>query len=677
MASDDELPPPPAGGVFGTGIEKPTVRADRRLLTELGVDMEEFALLSPAAQATVLQALDEFAEHGSSITASSLVAADWKWMPVSVEQFVDDPYYLGGFTRDLFPMLRKALIEIFDTAHPPVEVILGGSIGWGKTTIAGIGILYDLYRVGCLKNPHAYYGLMPGSPITWAVYSTSKEQAADSSFSKMLTWVTGSPYFRERMPRTGKHTTRMVFSKSPILVITGSQEVHSIGKDMYGFMLDEANFLTAKSTSEGEEGRAMAIYSNAKTRMASRFQEGGGRIPGKLWLISSKRTHASFLENHIAASKATIASGLTRLYEYARWDVLPSGKYTLPRFKVEVGDRINPARMLSEFESARPGADVIAVPGEFRQNFLDDIDQAMRDIAGIATYGLSPLFRDRNALFACIVPPASPEAWVHPFTKPVISTDILDDIDIAAYFRADCMFQVRQSRHVVRRNPHAPRFIHLDLAVTEDSMGIACCHQSGWRRVKRSRADGTWYEDKAPVVDIDFMLRIEPPRGSEIDIAKARAFIISLRDLGLPIWRVSCDGWQSRDTTQILRKLDFDAVTYSVDRTDEAYMTFRQAVVEQRIRYYEYETFMREASELERDIDAGKVDHPKTSPSTGLRGGKDVADAVAGACFNALTDPRAAVQPSSGGEPTDNQDSGVRTKVGEIPWAELEKELRT
>jgi DEAD/DEAH box helicase domain-containing protein len=69
------------------------------------------------------------------------------------------------------------------------------------------------------------------------------------------------------------------------------------------------------------------------------------------------------------------------------------------------------------------------------------------------------------------------------------------------------------------------------------------------------------------------MIRILPPSGSEIDISKLRSFVISLRDHGLPIVHVSCDGFASRDLLQIMRKLDFEAKIASVERAEVDYYT--------------------------------------------------------------------------------------------------------
>lgn len=640
-----------------------------RMLNELGIDDINIDTMSNPEKAYLRKYLDDLRDTGTSEMVKKLIEADYRWEPVSMQQFLEDPYYLGGSTKELFPKCKEMLVSIFDQNRPPLEVILGGAIGWGKTTAAAVGMVYDMYKMGCLRNPHEFYGIMGGAKIVFALYSVSKDQAADSAFSKIISWMDTSPYFREKMPRVGNHTTRALFRNCPILLITGSQEIHSIGKDMFSFLMDEANFLTAKG-GDDEQSRANAIYVNAKDRLRSRFMDNEGEIPGKMWLISSKRTHASFLESHIAESKdkGDISEGRTMLFEYSQWAVRDPARFKKPKFRVEVGDRIYPSKILAPGEDARPGAEVIEVPGEYREPFEKDIDSGLRNMAGIATVSMCPLFRDRSLIDKCIT-----DELVHPFTRPEIVTNILDDVGIETYFRPEVLFATKMSKYVVRRNPDAPRFVHVDVGFTQDAMGIACVHQQGWKMVRRLRNDGTYYEDRAPLIVTDFVLRITPPRGSEIDLAKMRAFLIGLRDYGLPIHRVTLDGHQGRDTMQILRKIDFDAVLYSVDKTDEAYMTLRQCVTEDRIKYYNYATLLRELGELERDIEEGTVNHPKKSPATGGPGSKDVSDALAGATFQCMIDLKAAVGGLSQ-TPQAATVASARTPGGALPWNVLDRE---
>jgi hypothetical protein len=248
---------------------------------------------------------------------------------------------------------------------------------------------------------------------------------------------------------------------------------------------------------------------------------------------------------------------------------------------------------------------------------------------------------------------------------------------LSAYFRPDLMFRIAESRHVLRHDPQCARYIHVDIGVTGDALGMTMMHLIGYKMVERVRSDGTTYQDRAPVGVVDFHLRVVPPKGSEIDLSKVRSFIQELRDYGVPIWRVTYDTYQSRGEIQTLRKLGFTADAVSVDRTDEAYVALKHAYAEGRIMTYRYATLERELRELERDIDKRKVDHPARSPETGGLGSKDVADSLAGSFYSAITDKRILLpngSPVPRGPVTASIDRRVAVPGGTMLWGHLDKE---
>jgi hypothetical protein len=353
--------------------------------------------------------------------------------------------------------------------------------------------------------------------------------------------------------------------------------------------------------------------------------------------------------------------------------------FTKPPFRVELGDTIYPSRILDEGMDARPSADVIEVPGEYKSDFVNDIDQALRDIAGIATYGVSPLIHNRQAIQDCITSEIE-----HPFTREVVSLDERNDITLDQYFLPEKLFIVRRSTYIPKIHPASPRFVHVDIGLTGDCAGIACVHPAGFKEVRRMRGDGTYYIDKCPKIYADFMLRILPPSGAEIDISKIRSFIISLRDHGLPIVVVSCDGFASQDLLQLMRKLNFESNRLSIDRNDEPYLFLRQTIVERRLMMYKYNPVIIELTDLERDIEKRKVDHPKTSNITGLPATKDVSDSLCGAVTTCIIDPRTATSEGLGQEVYEDgrpRAGGyvipeVTSASGSVNWSKIEEEAR-
>jgi hypothetical protein len=647
---------------------------DRAEMRKVLGNLPELETLSDAELVVFQQCLDELAVDGKSPLAASLLLTDYKWEPVTIERFLEEPYYAGDLTKDLFPACRGVLIETFDTGRRPTELVLAGSTGWGKTTILALSCLYMAYRLTCLRDPHDYYGLMKGAPIVLGLYSVNLDQAYDTVYGKVLNWVDTVPYFSEKAPRVKRLTSKIKFAQSPVEIIAGSKELHSLGKDLFFAGIDEANFMTS-ANGEIDEGVAAAIYTSVSRRLKSRFMTSTGEPAGMAVISSSKRTKASFVENHLRENAADVATGLIKVAAFSQWGVRPPSKYTKPKFRVQVGDRIHPARILLEGEDSRPGTEVITVPGEYRRDFEQDIDKALRDIAGVASEAMVPLLHDKSCIARC----EALTAHVHPFTREVITISTDDDVGIEAYLRPEIMFKIVRSAYRMRINPEAARYVHVDTAFTGDCLGISMVHIAGFKSVKRTRKDGTWYEDRAPIVVVDFMLQVKPPQVGEIDLSKVRAFICCLRDYGVPIWRVTYDGHQSRDSMQIMRKLGFDALLYSVDRTDEAYLSLKQALMEERIQMYHYPEFVREVSELERDLEKGKVDHPRVSSSTGKPGSKDVSDSVAGAVFNALVDKRQAVTGVVRTSPPGQDNVATRVAIpgGTMLWSDLEKEVRS
>lgn len=409
--------------------------------------------------------------------------------------------------------------------------------------------------------------------------------------------------------------------------------------------LDEGNFFQAKgkrNKDQDTQGQAEEIYNSTIRRMTSRFQRIGGYVPGLALLMSSKTSEDSFMERRKREAKKQIAEGKVKVSEYSVWEVRDPRIYVLPRFYVEVGDRMWPSKILdatnpdAAASEGRPGSDVIEVPGELRSHFESDVEKALRDIAGVATFGLVPLIRERWRIQKCI----ESAEWEHPFTRQEISLSDEDDTMLDDYFLPNKLFRIQKSTYVPRREPHMPRFVHVDIGLREDSLGISCGHVRGFMQTRCVRPDGTWYMNKMPAVDVDFILRVTPPKRGSIDLSKVRAFIISLRDMGLPIELVSFDGYQSADSVQILRKVGFNTQILSLDRTDEIYLSTKQAITDGRVRFYNHAHCVKELEHLERDLDRQKVDHPEKFPD-GKRGSKDCSDSLAGVIYLCTTMPSA------------------------------------
>lgn len=540
-----------------------------------------------------------------------------------------------GSPRRMIASIERAEIGdaiCFKVDAPDELFVIDDFVVTHNTTLACVSLAYKLCMLSCLRDPASYYGLLHDSLVVFGIYSITKRQVSDSGYFKLRGFLDTSPYFRTKYPRNRKIDSKVQFLRQKVQIVPGSQEMHALGLDLFAFMMDEVNFMRSKESKESGKmvGQAYTLYNSTHARLMSRYMRPGGAVPGLMILMSSRNAQTSFLEEHLKK----IDPKRTFVSDYPLWAVKPKHLYVKPKFMVEVGDRTSRSRVLKADETARKEARVVAIPGEFRRRFDEDVDQALRDLAGIATFNLSPLIRDRQSVFDAIHP-----EMVHPFSRDVVSVDYQDDDRIDSFFRIDKVCRVDASVHKPRINPLAPRFAHVDIGLTEDSLGLALGHPAGTVRNQRVNDDGTVSEISSPVIIMDVLLRIVPPPGSEIDLSKVRSFLLYLSKL-YNIVKVSFDRFQSADSIQIMSKLGFDCGHLSVDKDDEAYLAVRSGLFDRRIIYYRYEPLLDELLDLERDAKERKVDHPLRS-SKGGKGSKDVADAFAGVVWHCINDPRA------------------------------------
>ena len=617
----------------------PLTQAAERLFTKIAEEVMHghralFDTLTAHEKSLVLEWLADSVAVGKAETAvhDVLWEVDYHRKPPAIEEFVHSDEYMGRVASELHPKWKEDLFEIFKPGSQIFEWVLTGAIGIGKTTLACVAQAYKLCLLSCLRDPARYYGLLTDSLIVFGIYSITKKQVSDAGYFKLRGFIDSSPYFLSKYPRNRKIDSKVQFLRQKVQIVPGSQEMHALGLDLFAFMMDEVNFMRSKESKEGGKmvGQAYDLYNATHTRMMSRFMRPGGTVPGMMILMSSRNAQTSFLEEHLKKvdPKRTFVS------DYPLWAVKSKHLYTQPRFKVEVGDRTSRSRVLKAGESARKGARIIEIPGEFRRRFDEDVDQALRDLAGVATFNLSPLIRDRQSVFDAVHPDLR-----HPFSRDVVSIDFQDEDRIDSFFRLEEVCRLDASVWKPKLNPGAPRFVHIDIGLTEDGLGLAMGHPAGTVRNERVNEDGTVSEIPNPVVIVDLMLRVTAPPGSEIDLGKVRSFLVYLSKL-YNIVKITFDRFQSADSIQILRKLGFETGHLSVDRDDEAYVTLRSALFDRRVLYYEYTPFIDEVLDLERDAKERKVDHPVRS-SKGGRGSKDVSDAVAGVVWHCTNDPLA------------------------------------
>ena len=597
-------------------------------LKQLGIDEQDFSQLNEAERNLVIQILDEMQNTGTSNTFNDLVKEDYTEMPVDILTFVDDYNYLGNAWHDaqgnskLYPYWREELVKIFpDNVTTAVNNgIFTGSRGRGKSEICILIASYLLHRILCLKNPIAYYHLKPTEKIVFAFMNIKLALAEEIGVSKFQNTIQSSPWFMEHGELVGRTNKLWVPKKfngqEAVDIKIGSKADDLVGLPVYFCFCDEISFIKNQSIDKQKQ-IANDMIDTAIGGMKTRFIH-KGKNPTFLALASSKRSDKSFLEQHM---KQKLESDKDNVYisDGSVWEVKPKGTYSDKTFRVGVGNKFLQSIVIPDDEPSdiylAKGYSIIDVPIDFKVDFIDDIDRALCDFAGISSSSITKYIS--GAAFYSLINPN----MVNPFTKEVIKVGNAPD-DTAQYYD---FFDLTK---VPKDMMYKPLYVHLDMSVSGDKTGIA----------------GVWIKGKKPSVDKSlqskdlffsaaFAVSIEAPKGRQISFEKNRNFIRWLKKVGFNIKGITSDTFQSYDLQQQLIAEGFPCEILSVDRVNQdricvPYQYFKTTIYENRLEIFKDDLLCREVTDLERNIDNGKVDHPDG-------GSKDRSDAVCGAIFNA------------------------------------------
>lgn len=469
-----------------------------------------------------------------------------------------------------------------------------------KTTTALYTNAYQLYLMSCYKSPHTMFNLDSTSEILFIFQSMNATLSKELDFERFKSICQQSYYFTTVFPfdKTLKSTLKF---PNKIEAKPVTSDGGAIGQNVVSGLIDEVNFMaiierSKKATGGGTYDQAKAIYDSVSRRIKTRFLNNGG-MPGMLCLVSSKHYPGEFTDLKLEEAKT---DPTIYVYDKRVWEVKPSGTYSGEWFYIFTGDETRKPKILEETDPVHDDDRhlVLRVPMEYRRSFERDMIGALRDIAGVGTLARYPYIFNSDALMAC-------------FGK-VPSLLSLEEHD----FRDESTgFTAYPSRIT---NPDCPRWVHIDLSISGDSTGVACGHVTGFTKTESG--------DMLPNIQLDFILRVNPPPGGEIIYSKIRSLLYKLRELGLPIRWVSFDGFQSVDNTQILRSKGFTTGYISMDTSLQPYEMTKTAFYDGRVSAPTHRVCQKEFLSLEKLANKQKVDHP---PS----GSKDCSDAVAGVVY--------------------------------------------
>jgi hypothetical protein len=524
----------------------------------------------------------------------------FKWQPVGVREFINSPAYLNK-ANEIYPTVLDAAEQLNNGQY--VEAVLTGGIGSGKTTLALYTTAYQLYLLSCMRSPHRVYGLDPSHEILIIFQSITKQLAKGVDYQRFRSMIEESPYFRKNFAFDKYLESELVFPNRIIVRPVSGSDTAAIGQNVIGGIIDELNYMAVVekskvSVDKGTYDQAVNVYNSIARRRKSRFLE-AGKMPGILCLVSSKRYPGQFTDGKMEEAKR---DNTIFVYDKRVWEIKPES-FTQGWFNVFEGDMTRKPRVLGEHEEL-PAADrhlVRAIPEEFREDFQNDIINALREIAGVSTLARHPFFLETekvNKAFKASQP-------------SIFSQSPVDFVVTRLTLRKGAFFQ-----------PELPRFVHVDLAITGDSAGVVVGCVTGFKNIASALEPAYM-----PKIHIDGVLEVRPPKNSEILFSKIREVLFALRKMGLNIRWVTFDQFQSTDSKQILRQKGFVTGHQSIDDVPcHPYDYTKAAMYEDRLSIPAHPHLQKEILALEKDVKNGKVDHPPN-------GSKDCADALAGVVY--------------------------------------------
>lgn len=520
----------------------------------------------------------------------------------------------------------------------------------GKSFAASIGVCRVLYEISCLRDPHAAYHIAQHTPIHIVCMSVTEDLAIKVAFDYIIEKIRASPYFTEKFPfRDGKK--EFAFPNKITLAARATTDTSALGLNVIGVFLDESDFIKKPGKARqaaGEMDTAEKIYNKLRRRIKSRFAR-NGQLPGMMFVVSSKGRTDDFSARHIQRS---LNDPSLFVQDKSLWDV-KRDSYAKETFAVFVGNESMPSKILEkaeevEFRAIAKANDtcvVIDVPENFRTDFERDLEDSIRDLAGIATVTVAPFIQRRERIQGA-ADYAEANGLKHAFLR---NGDPVYDYVPGQGGEIHWPSLVEPARRALPGGGYedyerpllsarAPRHVHIDPSLTGDSTGFAMGHVVGWKEVIRRDSKRQEYAERAPVILVDFLLRIVPPRGDEIMMGDVRELVYQFSAHGYRIPKVTMDRFQSADGLQQLRAKGYDAEVLSVDLKLDPYEMLKTALYEGRLIFYGHPMVLKELRLLEKNHQTGRIDHP-------VGGSKDVADALAGIVYTLTTAPLASDDP--------------------------------
>lgn len=196
-----------------------------------------YASSTPREKVYLKAILEEIAETGDSPTYRDIWLSDYLEIPVDIDTFLCDDYYLGKVTRNgkaIYPFWRDFMRKLFYAGNKYEETFFTGATRIGKTSTAITCTAYMLYKLMCLRDPQEYFQKKDVSVFSILFFNLTKELAGSVAYREFTDTILASPWFLEHGKKMGSDKNPYYVPDGDKVIITyGSDAAHALGQQVF------------------------------------------------------------------------------------------------------------------------------------------------------------------------------------------------------------------------------------------------------------------------------------------------------------------------------------------------------------------------------------------------------------------------------------------------------------
>lgn len=449
------------------------------------------------------------------------------------------------------------------------ELILDGSLGGGKSLFAAHYLAYRVYLLFQQGVPQIQLGLAENTDIYILYFSVSMTMAKKSGFNYIYDIFKNCVWFQKYAPINAELKSAVDFVDRHFYINYASAEGHAIGLNVWGFILDEANFKSGVGLGTEEQYEAVTqLYDQLLDRQLSRYARPDGSVDALAILISSASYQSSFLEKR---KLAVIGDQFAKIITSTAYETKPH-MFSKEKFEVFIGaGAAEPCIVESEEQKKRvlmaAKIDMTGqeehffrkVPINLRKAFERNIVLALQNHCGVPTNMSSAFMPNLKYLYDSYV---SEEVIKPIFQSFSLEASTADDTRLIEYLIEDNL-----------EKTELPHSIFIDASVQHDTASVVCVRYDG--------KDALGQDTHTKV----FSLKIIPPQyPNQTRLTKIQQLVIDLSQY-INIVAVGSDQYQSTAMRQeISAELGLDDIRISIDSSDIPHLHWQRGLVEGRLK---------------------------------------------------------------------------------------------